>query len=42
MAVIHLIVLGILGELIIGTSNLAHTQMPDITKKTIKVNSNEE
>ena len=39
MAVIHLIVLGILGELVVGTSDLVHTQMPEITKKTITVNS---
>lgn len=42
MAVIHLISLGILGELIISTSNLEHTQMSDITKKTIRISDNEE
>jgi glycosyltransferase involved in cell wall biosynthesis len=42
MAVVHLIVLGILGELIVGTSDLTHTQMPEITKKTIKVKTDEE
>jgi len=41
MAVVHLIVLGILGELVVGTSDLTHTQMPEITKKTISVNANE-
>ena len=35
MAVMHLIVLGILGELVVGTSDLSHTQMPEVTKKAI-------
>ncbi|VAW33843.1 Glycosyl transferase, family 2, partial [hydrothermal vent metagenome] len=39
MAVVNLIVLGILGELVVGTSDLAHTQMPEITKEIISVNS---
>lgn len=39
MAVVHLIVLGILGELVIGTSDLTHTQMPEITKEIISVSS---
>ena len=38
MAVVHLFVLGILGELVIGTSDLTHTQMPEITKENISVN----
>ena len=42
MAVVHLVVLGILGELVVGTSVLGHTQMPEITKKTIRVNSDDE
>lgn len=37
MAVMHLIMLGILGELIVGTSDLSHTYMPEITKKKIMV-----
>lgn len=37
MAVTHLVGLGILGELVIATSDLTHTQMPEITKKTIVV-----
>lgn len=41
MAFVHLIVLGILGELIVGTSDLTHTSMPEITKKTIPVRSHE-
>ena len=35
MAVMHLITLGVLGELVVGTSDLSHTQMPSLTKKTI-------
>ena len=42
MAVVHLVVLGILGELVVGTSDLAHTQLPEITQKTITVNSDDE
>jgi len=42
MAVLHLIVLGILGELVVSTSDLTHTQMPEITKRIIKLNSDEE
>ena len=41
MAFVHLIVLGILGELIVGTSDLSHTSMPEITKKTIPVSVHE-
>jgi hypothetical protein len=35
MGFIHLVSLGVLGELIVGTSDLSHTQMPEITKKII-------
>ena len=42
MGFVNLIVLGILGELVVGTSDLTHTQMPEITKKAIKVNTDEE
>lgn len=35
MACMHLITLGILGELIVGTSDLTHVQMPEITKKRV-------
>ena len=35
MALIHLIILGILGELIVSMSDLTHAQLPEITKKTI-------
>jgi glycosyltransferase involved in cell wall biosynthesis len=39
MSVVHLIVLGVLGELIVGTSDLSHTRLPEITKKTILANN---
>jgi len=35
MAVVHLITLGILGELVVGNSDLSHTKLPEITKKNI-------
>ena len=38
MAFVHLIILGVLGELVVGTSDLSHTQMPEITKKCIITN----
>jgi hypothetical protein len=34
-AVIHLLVLGILAELIVGTSDLQHTCLPEITMKNM-------
>jgi glycosyltransferase involved in cell wall biosynthesis len=37
MAVVHLLFLGILCELVVGQSDLAHTQMPELTKKSIDV-----
>jgi len=37
MAFVHLITLGVLGELVVGTSDLSHTQLPEITKKRITV-----
>jgi hypothetical protein len=39
MAAIHLIALGVIGELVVGTSDLTHTQMPEITKKRIITNN---
>jgi hypothetical protein len=36
MAVVHLIALGIIGELIVATSDLSHTRMPEMTKRIIK------
>jgi glycosyltransferase involved in cell wall biosynthesis len=41
MAVVHLVTLGVLGELVVSTSDLSHTELPEITKKTIIVNSDE-
>lgn len=35
MVVIHTIILGILGELIVGTSDLSHEQLADVTMKHI-------
>lgn len=35
MAMFHFLVLGIVGELVVGTSDLSHTRMPDITKKNL-------
>jgi len=40
MGVMHLIGLGILAELVIGTSDLTHTQLSEITKKTIHCAAN--
>lgn len=37
MAAIHLILLGILGELVVATSDLSHTRLPELTRKKIVV-----
>ena len=37
LAVIHLITLGILGELVVNTSDLTHAHLPEITKKEVQV-----
>jgi glycosyltransferase involved in cell wall biosynthesis len=39
MATIHLVGLGIIGELIVNTSDLSHTELPELTKKCIEVTS---
>jgi glycosyltransferase involved in cell wall biosynthesis len=39
MAAIHLIGLGIIGELVVNTSDLAHTELPELTKKDLNVTS---
>jgi hypothetical protein len=39
MSVVHLIALGVLGELVVGTSDLSHTRLPEITRKTIFANN---
>lgn len=41
MASVHLVILGVLGELIVGTSDLSHTELPEVTKKPIFVNGEE-
>jgi hypothetical protein len=40
MAIVHLLLLGIIGELVVNTSDLSHTQMPEITKKQIPIINN--
>jgi len=35
LSVIHLVILGVLGELVVSTSDLTHAQLPEITKKEI-------
>jgi glycosyltransferase involved in cell wall biosynthesis len=35
MAVVHLVILGVLAELIVYTSDLSHTRLPEISKETI-------
>jgi glycosyltransferase involved in cell wall biosynthesis len=39
MALVHLLLLGIIGELVVGTSDLSHTQMPEITQKRLITNN---
>jgi glycosyltransferase involved in cell wall biosynthesis len=41
MAVVHLLLLGVIGELVVNTSDLSHTQMPEITKKRITMRTTE-
>jgi glycosyltransferase involved in cell wall biosynthesis len=42
MTFVHLVTLGVLGELVVGTSDLSHTELPEITKKTIASNAEEQ
>ncbi|MBW2647687.1 MAG: glycosyltransferase family 2 protein [Deltaproteobacteria bacterium] len=42
MAVVHLVTLGVLGELVVGMSDLEHTSLPEITKKCIVAHSEED
>ena len=35
IAVLHLLGMGLLAELVVGTSDLSHTQMPELTKKML-------
>ncbi len=39
MGAIHLITLGVIGELVVSTSDLTHTQLPETTKKTITIDN---
>jgi hypothetical protein len=41
MAVVHLVVLGVIAELVVSTSDLSHTELPVITKKWIVNNGDE-
>jgi dolichol-phosphate mannosyltransferase len=38
LAVVHLITLGVLGELVVNTSDLSHVHLPELTKKIIVLN----
>ena len=40
LAVIHLITLGVLGELVVSTSDLTHAHLPEITKKEVTAAGN--
>ena len=42
MAVVHLVVLGVVAELVVSTSDLSHTQLPEITKKCLIDNGEEQ
>lgn len=42
MGAIHLIALGVIGELVVSTSDLTHTQLPETTKKSININDDRE
>jgi len=37
MGAVHLITLGVIGELVVSTSDLTHTQLPETTKKIITI-----
>jgi len=39
MASVHLITLGVLSELVVGTSDLTHTQFSELSKKTVDITS---
>jgi dolichol-phosphate mannosyltransferase len=42
MGMIHLIALGIVSEMVVGTSDLSHTRLPQITQKAMVVSSDED
>jgi len=37
MAAVHLILLGIIGELVVATSDLSHTRLPELTRRKIDI-----
>ena len=39
-AVVHLVALGVLGELVVNTSDLSHTQLPELTKRNVEIQIN--
>lgn len=39
MAFIHLITLGVLAELVVGTSDLSHTQLAEVTRRKLQMNN---
>ena len=39
MAIVHLAILGVLGELVVDTSDLSHTELPQITKRAVPIKS---
>lgn len=41
MAMVHLVVLGVISELVVSTSDLSHTELPEFTKKLIVNNGDE-
>jgi glycosyltransferase involved in cell wall biosynthesis len=40
MAFIHLITLGVLAELVVGTSDLSHTQLAEVTRRKLRMDKN--
>jgi len=42
MGTIHLLAMGIVSELVLGTSDLSHTQLPQITKKAVLMSSDQD
>jgi glycosyltransferase involved in cell wall biosynthesis len=37
MAAVHLVLLGIIGELVVATSDLSHTRLPELTRRKIDI-----
>jgi hypothetical protein len=42
MAVVHLVTLGVIGELVITNSDLSHAELPEVGKRKIFLNEEEE